>query len=193
MQVDVQVDRRQVRRVERMLQAVPRGAGKVFSRAINKTATAARRKIVDAVAGELAVRKGELKKRNVKLRKASYTRWAAAIQITGKRIPLARFQAKQTRRGVSYRIRRTGGRKTIPHAFLAARHGLQHVWRRAAGGGPSGLVGRMPISPRFGPSVPVAMEGIPAMARQVLDRQIAEQLSVPVGEVELVLNVRRFK
>jgi hypothetical protein len=85
-----------------------------------------------------------------------------AITVKGRRLPLSAFGARQTRRGVTYRL--PGGRGLIERGFLAhvrsARQielgvaGHQGVFRRRAGTGRSGLVPRLPIDERFGPSLP---------------------------------------
>ncbi len=67
------------------------------------------------------------------------------------RIPLKNFKASQTRAGVSYRISKRKGRKTVPGAFMGAKPGVpsprlsNHVFKRVG-------KGRLPIRKLHGPS-----------------------------------------
>ena len=105
----IQADEAKIERVKRILGAFPRKAPMVMARAINKITVGARAEIVRGIAAEIAVKQSELRARNVRVSKASYTRWSARVRVTGRRIPLKKFGARQTRRGVTYRIRKGGG------------------------------------------------------------------------------------
>ena len=67
------------------------------------------------------------------------------------RIPLREFKARQTKKGVSYRISKTSGRKTIAGAFKGPKPGLTfvrfrgHVMKRVGRA-------RLPIRKLYGPS-----------------------------------------
>lgn len=91
-------------------------------------------------------------------------------------IPLRDYGAKFTKRGVSYSIVR-GKRHFLKSGFRNEELGGSHVFRRdrAAGGG---LVGRLPISKRFGPGLPYLMKNreVAYQGRQRFQRRIAEEL-----------------
>ncbi len=116
--VAVEVDQAQLAAIEAELAQIANGVPNVLTRALNKVGTAARTQIVRGISREVNLTAGELRNRNVSLYKANYGRLAASIIVSGRRIPLKRWGARQTRRGVSYAIRR-GSRQTMPQAFLA--------------------------------------------------------------------------
>jgi len=154
--ISVELDKRQWRDVQRTLRHIPRGLPKAVSRAVNKTATTARSRIVKGIFAEIRMKQTDIRKA-LSLRKATYRVFEAMIRVGGKRIPLIKFSARQVRRGVSYGMRRSEGRQTIPGAFVATM--------------PSGHVGvfkrrgkvRKPIKERFGPSPMAVFDRTPGL------------------------------
>lgn len=173
-QVDIRIDPVSWRRMRRLLAAVPQGMPRVVSRAINKTAVSARAKVVRALAGLTGLRQKDIRDR-MRIRKATYRRWWARIHISPRRIPLIRFGARQTRKGVTYRGE---GRKRqlVPGAFIATMPGGElGVFKRSTGQS-------LPIYERFGPSLGMVYanaqrlaDGVLADARSMLDRNIVAQ------------------
>jgi len=104
--------------VQRLLRQSPQIAEKSLVRTLNRTADKAR------VAGSRAVREtynikaGDLRK-SIRMYKASRSRMEAQLSITGKPVGLIAFAAKQTIKGVAYKILKAAGRKRLPHAFIA--------------------------------------------------------------------------
>lgn len=191
--VDVKVNKAQMADLERTLKGIPRGVPRVLTRAINRVGVAARRQVVKAVSREIAVTQKDLKARNVRLRKANFRTLRARISISGRRIPVLKFGAKQTRRGVTYRIKRGGGRKRIADAFMEAKSGTEirmpsghrGVFRRRMGS-------RLPIDELFGPSVPAVVEGVAELAAETMNRQLGRDLDKEVTkQVGWLLERRR--
>ena len=175
--------------VNAMLDGVKNGSQQVISRAINKVGTAARTQIVRRIVQEVNLKAGEVRDRNVSLSKANYSRLEAMIRISGRRIPLLRWGARQTAKGVSYAIRRGAGRTTALGSFMQGRRGKDVVM-------PSGHrgvfartgKGRLPIAELRGPSVPAVMEGIADLSAEVLDEQYAAKLETEIdSQIGLVL------
>lgn len=137
-------------------------------RALNRTAIAVRAVAVQAIAANLGVPQSTVRDAIV-IRQATRGNPSAIIEASGSRLPLSAFRARQTARGVSYRIG-AQGRSLAPSAFLATlKSGHQGVFRRRAGQGPlptrrrgrrkppaAGyvMVGRKPIDELRGPSLP---------------------------------------
>jgi len=184
--LDVAVNQRQWKEIRRLLADVPKAVPRVLTRSINKVGVAARTKIVRRVAAEVNVKQKDLRRRNISLVKANFRTLLERIRIIGRRIPVIRFGARQTKRGVSYRIKRGGGRKKIAGAFKATMDsGHEGVFvRRGAK--------RLPIVQQYGPSVPAVVEGIDELAAAMLDREIHERLDREITtQVGLVLERRR--
>jgi len=131
--INIGIPEAKLAEVTAMLDDVKNGSQQVISRAINKVATAARTQIVRRIVEEVNLKSAEVRDRNVSLTKANYSRLEAMIRISGRRIPLLRWGARQTAKGVSYAIRR-GGRQTAPGSFMATMpSGHRGVFVRRAG------------------------------------------------------------
>ena len=171
--LNVGLDPAALSRLRRELHDGPAKVRRIVVRAVNKIARKARTKIIRAVTGELNLTQAEVRNRNIRMRLANYETTAATITVTGRRIPLRRFGARQTRRGVSYAIRR-GKRQVAAGSFLATMpSGHAGVMRRKT-------TARLPIAELYGPSVPVAMEGIAELSRGVLERALSNDLAVEI-------------
>jgi len=90
---------------------------KAITRALNRAAKSA------VVIGSRKIReiyniKAVDIKKAVKIRKATLRNTEAELQITGEPIPFKYFGAKQTRKGVTVRIKKTEPRKLIRSAFI---------------------------------------------------------------------------
>lgn len=175
--VRVQFDRRQLRAAKRIIGDMPVRLARVKGRAIRRTTTALRTRVVRAIAEDLPVKQSDLFKRGSKRRpvieslkrgrsmgRGSPQIIEGRIEVTGERLPLGRFTPRQLKgRGVSYKVRKQGGRTKIEDgAFLvrfSSADGLTGetksrvavVKRRDDGG----------LSELRGPSVPHAAENRP--------------------------------
>lgn len=187
--ISVEVDPRQLAALERMLGGVRGGLPRVAARAVNKVARGARTRVVRAVAGRVAVKQGELRRRNVTLKTANYKHLSAHLRISGARIPVIRFGARQTRRGVSYRIEKRGSRRKVRRAFIATmRSGHRGVFtrdplweHRYPRGRSSGRKHGLPITELRGPSVPEVVRDAAELGRRVLDRELRRKLRTEVA------------
>lgn len=98
--------------------------------AVNATARKTKSLMAKEVTKELAVAQKVVKEQITQPRKAKAAQPIAAVQLRkSDRIPLRDFGARQNKTGVSYRISKRTGRRTIPGAFVVASIG-GHVFRR---------------------------------------------------------------
>ena len=181
---DVRATDQSLKEVQRLLQSYPKGIVKVETRAVNKIAVSARADIVREVRKDLNLKAGELKKRNITLKKARYKNPAALIKVSGKRIPLAKFGARQIKSGLAYKIDPQGGRKKVLGAFMATMpSGHVGGFTRKLEDG-TNRVDRLPIDELQGPSVPKVFLGIGRFAASVhqarLSRDLAAELLTQV-------------
>jgi hypothetical protein len=204
----IQVNQSQLANLEKTLKAYPRGIAKVMSRAVNKVATSSRQDIAVEVRKRLSIKAGELKRRNLTLKKASYGRQSAVIGIKSARISLAKLSARQTKKGVTYKIGKTGPRKRADRAFITTmKSGHKGVFKRISA--MKGEVNkersrwfmepwsptfdqsksnRLPITELKGPSVPQVFQDIASFAKAVHERKIATNLTREIAkQVELLL------
>jgi len=162
--VQVKFDERQLKRIRRMLRETPGKIRRVVPAAINRTARTTRTQLSRDMRQEVNVSARHIK-RSLPLSKARGDYWSAQIDISDRRIPLIGFSgARQTRKGVSYRIRKSGGRSLVESAFIQTmpQSGHKGVYKRR---GPA----RLPIDELHGPSLAVLWQDMPALASRVHD------------------------
>ena len=152
---------RQVLAAKRLLAAVPRGWPKAASRAVNKTAGAARTRIVREIAAETKLTPKYLRKR-IWIRRASYTRLEALVRIGGHEMPLIAFRARQTQKGVTYMVVRSRGRQLMAGAFIATMPmGHKGVFKRRG-------AKRLPIDEQYSQSLQDIYADAPGLARRII-------------------------
>lgn len=99
--------------------------------AVNATAKATKRQMAKEVTQELAVPQKVVVATLKETRKATKAELKAAVRInkTG-RISLKEFGARQNKKGVSYKISKSQGRKFVPGAFQGPKPGaISAKWR----------------------------------------------------------------
>ena len=123
---------------------VPAKVERAMVRAINRALASGRTVMVREMARDLKMRAGDIREA-MPIQEASLGRPAGRFGASPKRIPLIKFNARQTQRGVTAD---TGqGRKVYPGAFIA-RMPTGHVGVFARKGRK-----RLPIVERLGPSL----------------------------------------
>ena len=95
--------------------ALSNAARITVNKIITKAKTSASRKVRETY----YIKAKDLNK-SMKIKRAGYTDKEATLTVRGRRIQVYAFGARQTRTGVTVRIRRDRGRKLIRHAFIAA-------------------------------------------------------------------------
>jgi hypothetical protein len=115
--VSVQVNRRQMRELERMLSAVPKRITTVVVQASNKTGITIRAKLARFVGRVLGLKVSTVKRYQVFLDKATKRRPVAHVGATNWPTKVGYLRPKQLKRGVKYGG--PGGRKLIEGAFIA--------------------------------------------------------------------------
>lgn len=184
-------NRRQVKRVERLLRDTPEQVPVVMMRALRRTGDQVRVRVVRAVADNINVQRSKLFQRGNRRRpiqqpiRATRSRLEEKVTVSGARLPLGRFGARQLyvkgrTRGrrpsrVTYRIDKRGPRRSITDAFVPKlRSGFVGVFRRRPGGG---------LQQLYGPSIPHVAEQRPqvkallsADAGDLLEKNVDSQL-----------------
>lgn len=205
---DLRVDEEHFRQVMTMYRLMPQECQRILVRVINKVGRAGTTRVVRAIAGAIRVSQSTLRRKNIRYHAANYRRLEGRIRVTGRRIALIQFSPSQTRKGVSYKIGRTG-RGFAPHAFIAAvgaghkgvflRTGEPRISRRMSlrtsrkTGRKKGLAflvrPRLPITELHGPSVPAAFESVDELARNTFSADLAHRLDQESkGQIQLFLD-----
>ncbi len=102
-----------------LLNYIKNGAETVIIRAINKTLTGARTDGVQILYDHYNLTKTRIRSSFEIPLKAAKGRLSVKVLTKGKSVPLIDFGARQTKKGVSFKILRTGLRQTIPYMFIA--------------------------------------------------------------------------
>lgn len=170
----VKFDERKLRNIQRELVGVRGGMNKAMSRGINKTTRSARTKTARRIKEKINLGVSAVRK-SIAMEKATFSRWRADLDVAGKRVPLIRFGASQTKKGLSYKIDRGDGRKKIPGGF-----------KQTVASGHKGAFfrpdkTRFPIVQLFGPSVGRYFAGAKRILRGVLretDRDLKKNIEI---------------
>ena len=172
----------------------PKLQGVAILRGINRTLDWCRTRTLDAITGNLAIKRSDLDGQHrfggVTVRHATQTALFAVLNVTGNRIPLYRFAGKpdmppkgQRQHGVTYRIDQEGGHKRIrTNAFVAVMKSGHIGFFRRAGGASRGRLLEL-----FGPSVPHAASNRPEFKR-LLEADAGARLELQISrEVNFIL------
>ena len=105
-------------RLVRQMNADVRSIPKILSQAVNKTITKA------ATVADVEIRKTlNVKQRTVKgkftIFKSNSRKQTARLKVLGGAFPLINFNAKQTKKGVTFKVKKNKGRKILKGAFIA--------------------------------------------------------------------------
>jgi hypothetical protein len=137
--------------------------------ALNRVGTMARTDSIREIGRTYALKRGDIAAQ-ITISRATrrFEGLEVAITAKGRRsLPIAIFQARQTKAGVSFRIKRTGGRKQLGGSFVAKmRSGHVGVYRRKG-------KARLPIEEQFTIGLPkmfMARRTIAALDKIVRDR-----------------------
>lgn len=186
MQIDVRFEIEQaIAKIDRVKKEV---ADKAIVRALNRVAEQSRTESGQQIrAAGYDLKAGDIKAA-ISLRRASAGNVRAVVKASGRPIPLIKYAARQTRKGVTVSVK--NGRRLIPGAFIATmQSGHTGVFIRAGSGHKkvrqrtgmnwSGL----PIKELFGPSIPSAFinktvqEALVASVRQRFPERLKHELA----------------
>jgi hypothetical protein len=137
-----------------------RSARAALSRSIGRAAITVRKEARDIAAKEVNVAKRDINGVVNITRKPTASSLVGEVRIKNKAIALADYLGeRQTKKGVTVKVSRRGGRKLIPRAFIATmKSGHRGIFWRKKGSGPTGLAGRLPIDELFAKTVMAALD-----------------------------------
>lgn len=162
----------------------PGGVRQAVARALTRAIHVARTRTGRALAADTGLKKGFVDDR-LGVSEASAERLTATLSVQRRRIRLIDFGARQTKKGVTSRLR--GGTKTIPGAFIVPLGGRPAVAMRVSpsrsrSGLPRSSPG-LPIRQLYGPSLlhvalkPGIREDVLVAAREAFVKNAAHELS----------------
>lgn len=151
MRVDVTLNRTHFREVENALAGIKNGYKLAMVKALNHTAQEERKEVKDQIYRDLKLGKRFINNK-LAVKKARYGSLRSSVEAPGKGLQLGRYGAKKLDRGgVSVEVKRGGGRKKLPGAFLVTyKNGTKAVYMRTGPGKWSTFEGTREL---YGPSV----------------------------------------
>jgi len=117
MDLVVRLNDRKRRELERMLVGIESQLPKIMAAAVNDTSKKTASAVAKGISARVAIRQKDLKPYIDRTRATAASPSAMVRLSESERIGLKYFQARQTAKGVTYRISKTEGRKMIPSAF----------------------------------------------------------------------------
>jgi hypothetical protein len=201
--LDLAIEAGRLEELREQLRYTRGGVSKVVERSLNRTIRGVRTDASREIRADVTI-KDRFVKQTFRLHLASAKKGvlSAAIESRGGPVSLVAYDTRQTKRGVSVKVNRQGGREVIPHAFKAVVYGNEPaIYRRkihTVRGGYSQLRReprkrspgqyaqmprkyRFPVKKLFGPSVPSifrredVMARIKAKAQQRLETELTRQ------------------
>jgi hypothetical protein len=191
MEVTIRVDTREA---ERALVGIKNGAPKAITRAINRTLVTVRAAAVKEIAADTAL-PSRVVRSATEIRNATWENPTGRVVVTGGRLSLYHFKARETKRGVSYR--NPGGMgQFVPGAFIRrVKSSAQRVQgldghlgvflrrrpsvRKSVGAwGPN-----LPIDQLFGPSLPWVLmrsrirQAMQQLGTETLEKNLAHEVN----------------
>lgn len=148
--MEIDVDKDQIRQVQRDLLGLENGFPKAFKRALDNTAKNAVTEMVADIRSKYNYKATALRKRMAVFKCPSYKTLKAKTRSTGPGIHLTDISyTRQTKKGVTVNVKKSTGRLLIPHAFISPGRSSDKliVFIREMEGGRR--VARLPISPIF--------------------------------------------
>ena len=181
MPATISIDTDQLDRLKKLFKDSKPKVAQQLSIAINETQKKITVKASRAITEELAV-KSSVVKQKIKAKRATKSDLSAKVTVkASNRLSLREFGAKQNKKGVTYKISKTKGRKLIAGAFQGPKPGVVKISWRGNVFKREGKA-RLPIIKRSGPSpwgvyVKSGKDpGIRREARKVLREQIERRI-----------------
>lgn len=191
--ISVDFDKRQLAAVTKKLNDAKIKIPKVLAAAVNDTAKQEKVQVSKRIRDKVNIKKKDIDK-HIHFSRASAANPACVLRLSkSTRLGLKYFGARQTAKGVTYKIDKGGGRKRLPHAFGPgiARLGGQVYERKVESGK---RVARLPIRKLQGPSpwgvfvksgmLGPTKESIEANLRKNLDRRVKFELLKKSGRIK---------
>ncbi len=168
--IDIQLDPRELAKAERLLKAIPRALPGIMSSSVNRAGVTARSRITKGIGSILPITQKSIRSRT-RIRRATRRNPEAIVSLFDERIPLSRLRPKQTAEGVTYES--ADGRVLDPGSFIIESElpisGKTGVFRRIG-------LSRLPIRERFASSLLKVWSENPAIAQDV-ERAASETLT----------------
>lgn len=130
---------------QKQLKRLPNDVNKKCQQALNRTLQRSRTQMTNAIGEKLNLRKKTIREL-ISIQKANKnTGLIGKLTVKHKPVPLIDYDAKQNRKGVSFKVFKNRPRQLVKHAFICQdKRSIISVFRRELG------AGRLKIKPLYG-------------------------------------------
>lgn len=185
-QTYARVDPDGLRDVLNLLRAYRDGGQKALQRSVNYGAKQGRKISVDEMAKKAALKKKTIRG-ETSMYFASLSNLTAKLVIKGGSIPLIEYGARQTKKGVTFKIWKDSKRERYRHAFIAQITGnsAKGVYERDIKS--PAYDGRLPLRSKGGPAVPNIYDKTPGLAKKAEElaaNEMLKELDRQIGLIE---------
>jgi len=198
--VNIRVDQSDLRETVRALDGIRNGAPRAIKSAVNRTLQGVKTSMARETQKVIALPQRRIKKDIHIAKRASMNDFSGRVTSKGQPVSLHSFKAKQKKRGVSVRVLKSEGRKTIRGAFIAkGKHGNMMVFWREKTAENAGQIGskkkkpwmeyaalperyKYPVEALHGPRIqditsrPEVIGAVEETGRQRLKKELASQV-----------------
>jgi len=157
----LEMDPGDIAKVRLMLGALSKSGDTVIKQAVNKTLTGVRTDTTNEVSKVITPTKTKIRS-TITVNKMSAGDGNAFVKCKGGPLNLINFKARQTKKGVTVQVLKSGGRSLLKHAFIQTmKNGAKLVmWRKRVNGK---MVARYPIKALTSMAIPDVMGHKPTM------------------------------
>jgi len=188
---DVRVDPQDLAMIESQLKEFPKKIPTVLSRAINRITGQANTQIRRGIANEINLQSSIIG-RYLTVRRATKSQLEARIELSGHRIPAAKFKGRRLAKGASFQIQKGGERKTLlykktdPIFWGVMDTGHEGIFTRPQGK-------RYKIHELLGPSISTAFTGAPELVADAITQSQKNLAARVRHEIKYELEKRKRK
>jgi hypothetical protein len=181
----VRIDPDSLNDVLNLLTAYRQGSQKALYRTVNFGVKQGRKAAVDGMAAKANLTKKRIREKTT-MYFASLRGMSAKLVIKGGSTPLIHFAARQTKKGVTFKLWKDEGRERYRHSFIAklGSGGTKGVYERDIGS--PRYDGRTPLKAKSGPAVPVVYQKTPGLAQKAEETAVEAMLTELDRQVGLI-------
>lgn len=182
-QPTVRIDPKGLAEINALLTAYRQGSKKALFRTVNYGTKQGRKAAVDGMAKKANLTKTRIRAKT-SMYFASLRNASAKLVIKGGSTPLIHFGARQTKKGVTFKLWKDEGRERYRHSFITKLGNASNkgVYERDIGS--PKYDGRLPLRAKSGPAVPVVYQRTPGLAQKAEEtaaEAMRKELSRQVG------------
>ncbi|CAG1065991.1 hypothetical protein BAC1_01588 [uncultured bacterium] len=155
----------------------PKRYKKIATRTVNKLGAQAKTAVNRAVRGTYNISRERLDA-GLYLRRATWENPVFLLKFKGRSPGLQHFDARQTRRGVTVKVKKEGGRKVVQGAFMPA--SIEGVYKREG-------AARLPIKRLYGPDIvgmvnEVGIDSVQKVLDENAERILSHEFDFEMGK-----------